>query len=212
MVRPWLDILFKDIELVVIRQQFTTSPKDFILLCEITWKKNVGDPDDKLDELKKKIKYIDDIIIITTEKNNSKTLCFFKGIYDERYTELFQYTTLEFLCFIEYPMFFREKFGTFNLVGPPDDVNRLTQFMKDFGSEFEIIAVTNYYTKDKGILSVLTAKQLSTMQIAYEHGFFDHPRTSTARKIAKKLGIAHTTLLTHIRKSQDRIFSALFQE
>jgi predicted DNA binding protein len=122
------------------------------------------------------------------------------------------YTTNEFLCFIEFPLIAEEEIGVINLVGVPDDVNRLIDFMKDFGSVFEIIAVTNYYSRDSGILSALTEKQLSVVDHAYNHGFFSHPRKTNARKIARDLGIAHTTFLTHIRKAQQRIFGVLFEQ
>lgn len=209
-VRPWLNIMFKNIEQVVIQQQFTTSPKDFILLCDITWKKIFLDPEQKLNEIKNGIKYINDIIVISNDNNRS--LCFFKGIYDERYTELFSYTTKEFLCFIEYPIHANKEFGILNLVGLPNDVERLIEFMKNFGSEFEVIAVKNYYPGEKGILSVLTEKQRSILKKAYKSGFFEYPRKNSARKISKNVGIAHTTFLTHIRKSQKRILSILFED
>jgi hypothetical protein len=195
---------------VVIQQQFTTSPKDFILLCDITWKKIFQDTEQKLHEIKNGIKYINDIIVISND--NKHTLCFLKGVHDERYTELFSYTTKEFLCFIEYPIQANAAFGILNLVGLPSDVERLIEFMRNFGSEFEIIAVKNYYPGEKGILSALTDKQLSILKKAYKSGFFEYPRKNSARKISKKVGIAHTTFLTHIRKSQKRILSVLFED
>ncbi len=208
--QPWLKEMFKNIEQVIIQQQFTTSPRDFILLCDITWNKTFKDIDENLSELVNEIPYIKDITEISSDKN--RTLCFIKGIHDERYTELFLYTTKEFLCFIEYPILIKEKFGILNLVGVPKDVDRLVEFMKEFGSIFEIIAVKNYFPSDRGLLSVLTEKQLPVLKCAYELGFFDHPRKNGARSISKKLGIAHTTFLTHIRKSQNRLLSALFEE
>ena len=211
-VRDRLKRLFNDIELIIVRQQFTTSPRDFILLCDITWKEKVGNVEEIFAELKNDIDVIDEIITIKSDMEKNRTLCFIKGIHDERYTELFLYTTKEYLCFIEYPLFAREEFGIINLVGLPEDVNRLIEFMRDFGSVFEIIAVTNYFTKDRGIISILTDKQLSVLKHAYDHGFFDYPRKFDARAISKKLGIAHTTFLTHIRKSQKRIFGALFED
>jgi predicted DNA binding protein len=207
-VRDRINRLFRDINQIIVHQQFTTSPKDFILLCEITWKKKVNDPEKVFHELIRDIDVIKDFSIIKTEKD--KSLCFIRGVHDIRYTDLFLYTMNEFLCFIEYPLIAQEKFGTINLVGVPQDVNRLIGYMKEFGSFFEIVAVTNYVSKDVGILSILTEKQLSVLKLAYNQGFFEHPRKTSSRKIAKGLGIAHTTFLTHIRKSQKRIFNLLF--
>jgi hypothetical protein len=215
MVKPWLEKMFRDIELIVIQQQFTTSLRDFILLCDITWKDKFNAPDkalENLTSLKEQIRYIDDIILIRSDLKRKRSLCFIKGIHDPAYTEIFSYTTKEFLCFIEYPVFIREAYGVVDLVGLPKDMDRLKKFMKEFGSDFEIVAVKNYWTRDRGILSVLTDKQITVLKQAYDRGFFDFPRKKSARDISKKIGIAHTTFLTHIRKSQNRIFSALFED
>lgn len=207
-VRPYLEILFKDIDNIIVQQQFTTSIKDFLLLCEIRWKKRVRNAGEKLAQLNSDIDVIDDIIEIRTD--GKKTLCFVKGIHAEMYTELFSYLTKEFLCFIEYPMTAKEEYGFITIVGTPEDVKRLMSEMLNFGTVMEIKAVTNYNTRDRGILAVLTEKQQDILKEAYDRGFFANPRQTTARDVSKKLGIAHTTFLTHIRKSQDRIFSALF--
>ena len=208
-VKDRIKILFRDIDQIIVRQQFTTSPKDFILLCEISWKNKNIEPTQIFEKLKMDIDAIIDIFQITGEKG--KTLCFIRGEHDIRYTELFMYTTKEFLCFIEYPIVAREDFGIINLVGIPEDVDKLIHFMKEFGSIFEIIAVTNYIPKDSGILSVLTDKQLITLKEAYKRGFFEHTRKTSAREVASELGIAHTTFLTHIRKCQKRILQNLLE-
>jgi len=209
-VRPWLEIIFEDIDYIIVQQQFTTSIKDFILLCEITWKKRMKAPGEKLSKLKELIPAIDDITELRTDKR--KTLCFIKGAHDPMYTDLFSKLTKEFLTFIEYPLIAREEFGVLTLVGTPRDTRRLISAMEEFGSGLEIIAVTNYYSRDRGILSVLTEKQQEILKHAYDNGFFTHPRQRSARELSEKAGIAHTTYLTHIRKSQARLLSALFGE
>lgn len=208
-VRARVKRLFKDINQIIVHQQFTSSPKNFILLCEVTWKNKSVEPDKIFTKLIQDIDVIEDYVIIKTEKE--KSLCFIKGVHDVRYKDLFEYTMNEFLCFIEFPLIAQKEFGIINLVGVPEDVSRLIEFMKDFGSVFEIIAVTNYYSKDQGILSALTDKQQSVLKYAYNHGFFDHPRKVSSRDISNKVGIAHTTFLTHVRKSQKRLFSILFE-
>jgi hypothetical protein len=209
-VRERINRLFEDIKQIIVRQQFTSSAKNFILLCEITWKNKNADPEKIFLGLIQDIDAIEDFTIIKTEREIS--LCFIKGVHDIRYTDLFAYTMNDFLCFIEFPLVAKEEFGIINLVGVPQDVERLIEFMKEFGSNFEVIAVTNYVPKDRGILSVLTDKQLAILKHAYTSGFFEHPRKMRARELVKKLGITHPTFLAHIRKSQKRILSGLFEE
>jgi len=208
-VKPRLERVFRDIEQIIVTQQFTTSPRDFILLSEVTWKKKFPNPELKLMELKEEIDAIKDITVITSSKK--RTLCFTIGVYDDVYTELFMYTTKEYLCFIEYPLIAYEDHAVASVVGLPKDMNRLIEFLNEWGSDIEIAAVMEYYSRDRGILSMLTDTQLSVLKKAYDRGFFDHPRKTSARDISKKMGMAHTTFLTHIRKSQKRIFSALLE-
>jgi predicted DNA binding protein len=206
-VRPGIQRIFQDIEYVIVQQQFTTSPKEFLVLCEVNWKKKVADPHEKLLEINKDIEWFDEVMTISSDKKS--TLCFAKGIYDPRYTEVFMYTIKEFQCFLEYPTIAREDYGYINMVGPPKDVKRLIEFLKNWGSGLEIIAVKDYYTRDRGILTVLTDRQLEVMKTAYDLGFFERPKKMDSRDIAYKMGISHTTFLAHIRKSEKRILSAL---
>jgi predicted DNA binding protein len=121
------------------------------------------------------------------------------------------FTTKEFRCFIEFPIHTTKKHGTFTLVGPPKEVSKLLEFMKDWGSDMEIAGVMDYNPKGRGVLSVLTEKQLSALKYAYSSGFYDFPRKRDARDLSRDLGIKHTTFLTHLRRGQKRIFSYLFQ-
>ena len=154
------------------------------------------------------IEWFDEIIPIDTHKK--RTLCFIKGHYEPGYTELLMQLTKEYLCFIEFPIHAVKDHGTFTLVGPPKEVTKLLDFMKDWGSEMEIAGVRDYNPKDRGLLSVLTEKQLTSLKHAYARGFFDFPRKRDARDLSEELGIRHTTFLTHLRRGQRRIFSYLF--
>ena len=110
------------------------------------------------------------------------------------------------------PLVGYEDHATAHVVGLPKDMKRLVKFLNEWGPDIEVEAVMEYYSRDRGILAVLTNKQISVLKKAHERGFFEHPRKVDARDIAKELGIAHTTFLTHVRKSQGRILGALFGE
>jgi hypothetical protein len=210
MIRPYVQRMFEDIDTIIIRQQFTTSPRDFLVLCEVLWKKRMEDPLARLKELAAGIEWFEEIIIISS--GGIRTLCFVKGVYDKVYTELFLHTTREFRCFIEYPITARRDFGLINLVGPPKDVLRLQEFMRGWGAMFETVAITDYHGRDVGVATALTGKQLAVLRHAYRKGFFDNPRKADARKLSEQLGIRHTTFLTHLRKGQKRILDELFRD
>lgn len=206
-IRPGLETLFGHFDRIVVQQQFTTSLKHFIALCEVRWKERVDDPQGALSEIVKTLEGIEEVFVIASDRRN--TLGFVKGMYNELYTELFMYTTREFLCFIEYPITILESHGVLNLIGQPGDVERLIEHMREWGTGIEIVSITNYHTRDRGVLSVLTDRQLSVVRRAHKMGFFDHPRRADARTIADALGMRHTTFLTHIRKAQKRMLDEL---
>ncbi|MGA1820875.1 MAG: helix-turn-helix domain-containing protein [Thermoplasmatota archaeon] len=209
-LRENVERLFQNIDSITLVEQFTTSPKEFLVLCEIRWKKISDELQGMFDVLVREVEWFDEVISIDTQ--GKRTLCFVKGHYEPGYTDLLLFTTREFLCFIEFPIHTTKEHGIFTLVGPPEEVTKLLEFMKDFGSDIEIVGITDYNPKDRGVLSILTEKQLTALKHAHSSGFFDHPRKRDARDIAKDLGIRHTTFLTHLRRGQKRIFSYLFQE
>ncbi len=58
---------------------------------------------------------------------------------------------------------------------------------------------------DSDITSKLSAKQFRILKTAVELGYFDCPRRIDSRQLAKQMGIAQSTLLEHLRKSQLKI-------
>jgi hypothetical protein len=209
-LRPGVQVIFKELDTATLYQQFTVSPKEFLLLCHMQWKHKVEDPKATLMAINEQVHWFEDVIIISHE--GKRTLCILSGKYEPRFAQTFEFTTREFLCFVEFPIVAREEFATVKIVGPPAELKRLMEFMKAFGSPQEIVGVSDYSPKEQGVLSALTKKQLSVLKNAYKMGFFDHPRKRTARDIAKKLNMKHTTFLTHIRKSQNRLLEALLEE
>jgi hypothetical protein len=210
MVRPLALRLLGDLEKIVVLEQFTVSLKDFMVLCEVHWGKHIEDPHKTLTEMIKDLHWFQEVMVISSER--TRTMCFIKGVYDELFTDLFMHTTKEYLCFLEYPATLYKDHAIVNLIGHPKEVLRLLKFMKDWGGPLEIEAITEYHSRDRGVLSGLTDKQRSVLKFAYQRGFFDHPRKADARKLSAKLGMKHTTFLTHIRKSQKRMFDELFGE
>lgn len=54
-------------------------------------------------------------------------------------------------------------------------------------------------------LSNLTQKQSEILKQAMQCGYFDSPRRVDSRELAKRIGIAQSTLLEHLRKAQTKI-------
>lgn len=61
----------------------------------------------------------------------------------------------------------------------------------------------------KGILSVLTERQLEALRTAVQLGYFEEPRQAKYGDIAEELDCATTTCNTLIRKAENKIFKYL---
>jgi predicted DNA binding protein len=58
----------------------------------------------------------------------------------------------------------------------------------------------------------LTDKQAAVLQAAYHAGYFEWPRGSTAEELADAIGITSPTLHNHLRRAQQKLLTAFFQE
>ena len=58
----------------------------------------------------------------------------------------------------------------------------------------------------------LTTKQQSVLTAAYHAGYFEWPRGSTAEELADSIGVSSPTLHNHLRKAQQKLLTAFFDE
>jgi len=58
----------------------------------------------------------------------------------------------------------------------------------------------------------LTDKQQSVLRAAYHAGYFEWPRGSTAEELADSMGVSSPTLHNHLRRAQQKLLSAFFDE
>lgn len=54
-------------------------------------------------------------------------------------------------------------------------------------------------------VSNLTSRQLRVLRVAVDGGYFESPRRIDSRELAKKIGIAQSTFLEHLRKAETKI-------
>jgi predicted DNA binding protein len=58
----------------------------------------------------------------------------------------------------------------------------------------------------------LTAAQAEAVRVAYDAGYFELPRTTTAGEVAAELGISKSAFLERLRRAQASVFGSLFEE
>lgn len=62
------------------------------------------------------------------------------------------------------------------------------------------------------ILGELTEKQRKALVTAYDEGYFDQPRRTTAEDCARSIGISQSTFSQHLRVSLRKVLTALLSE
>jgi len=65
--------------------------------------------------------------------------------------------------------------------------------------------IANY--RGYNILEILTKKQKEIYEFAKEEGYYEYPRKINGKELAKKLNISKPTLIEHLRKIENKIFS-----
>jgi predicted DNA binding protein len=116
-----------------------------------------------------------------------------------------------FNLFLEFPITLYEKYKIGYIVGTQKNLKKFLNFVDNIGIEFEILARRKYIPAGHGALASLTPQQFKCIRAAVELGYFDLPKRKDARAIAKKLNMAHSTFLEHIRKAEKAIFEILFR-
>lgn len=100
-------------------------------------------------------------------------------------------------------------------------VRRVVERFRDSHPESEVLACCESeepipIRTERGVHATLanqlTDKQLEVLRTAYQSGYFDWPRQSTAAECANSLGITQPTFSQHIRIAQKKIFDGLFED
>lgn len=85
--------------------------------------------------------------------------------------------------------------------------------ISDFPDSLDFsLSRTGDYPRDAGDLSVLlTERQRDVLAVAVRAGYYESPRKTTHRGIADELGLAAGTVSEHLRKTEQRVFTALVE-
>lgn len=73
----------------------------------------------------------------------------------------------------------------------------------------EVVETGEYDPDVDAFMRGLTSRQQEVLQVAVEVGYYSEPRSATHEDVAEAIGIAPTTVGTHLRKIESRVFGAL---
>lgn len=74
---------------------------------------------------------------------------------------------------------------------------------------FEIVENGDYEPDESSLTRQLTTRQREVLEAAVDVGYYSNPRQATHADVAAAIGIAPTTVGEHLRKVEERVFSAL---
>lgn len=196
--------MFERIDEVTIVTSLMQTFERFILVCDVKWKDR-PDP-----EFMKGLKLVESAEEISRDR--SRSLVMVSGQFPDPYREMVREFFGTFNCFLEFPARFTRETLTGSIVGTQENINMFLEFAIAMGSTYQIISIKKYEPRTQNLLAGLTPKQYSCLQEAVRSGFFDIPRRTDSRELAARMGIAHTTLLEHLKKGQRAILGTLFRE
>ena len=95
------------------------------------------------------------------------------------------------------------------LIGTRIQVEKMLSRLEKAGMPFKIVSASEArFTPDSLVMS-LTASQRKTMAEAYSSGYFDVPRRTDSKKLARSLGISKSTLSEHLRKAEKHLLAQI---
>lgn len=92
------------------------------------------------------------------------------------------------------------------------DLSRLFEALEDNSPGWNLVKKKSIESADNNFLRThevlrdkLTEKQMDAMKTAYNSGYYEYPRDSTAEEIASSLGISDSTLFQHLQAAQKKL-------
>jgi len=75
--------------------------------------------------------------------------------------------------------------------------------------QLDVLETGTYSPDQHSLTRILTPRQRDVLEAAVESGYYREPRRATHEDIAETVGIASTTVGEHLRKIEQRVFTAL---
>lgn len=109
------------------------------------------------------------------------------------------------------PIIFNEKKFVITVIGDKKSLEIFVNHYKKLGI-VKILHSKKMNFDCNNILSILTPKQMDVFLRAVKGGYYNYPRKISAKGLAKNIGKGKATILEHLRKSEEKIFSEIIYD
>lgn len=89
-----------------------------------------------------------------------------------------------------------------------DGLTAVWEQARDRGFSFEILAISEFNPNGSAQTGTLTAEQRTTLQFAYERGYFEEPRETSLEDLAAELDLSSTAVGGRIRRGINALVEA----
>jgi hypothetical protein len=94
-------------------------------------------------------------------------------------------------------------------LGDNRQVKEVLESVQKLGIHYRIVSLMDAKFSPTSPISHLTSKQRDAIILAFKLGYFDTPRKVSSEQLAKKLGLANSTLAVHLRRAEHRLLSEM---
>ncbi|HEY3420926.1 MAG TPA: helix-turn-helix domain-containing protein [Methanomassiliicoccales archaeon] len=144
-------------------------------------------------------------ILSVIRSEGDKHICLVLGHESKDTTDVFRELNLIYTA----PSLVSEDRVIVSFISSQKDMMRFVDLVKaDIGKVVNMSFKKSTYEK-RDLLSILTDKQREMMAAAYRYGYYDIPKRISSEQLSEKVNISKPTLLEHLRKAENRIFTEI---
>jgi hypothetical protein len=107
------------------------------------------------------------------------------------------------------PFQVRDGIATITFFGTSREVRRFLQKARTAGFPYKVVSIKNANFSSDSPVNHLTDKQRDVLVAAYRLGYYDIPKKTSSRKLAEKLNIRSSTLITHRIKAERHLLDEI---
>lgn len=99
----------------------------------------------------------------------------------------------------------------FSFLGSEPQIKDFMEKIDAIAIHYRVILLADANFSPISPLNLLTEKQQEVLLAAYKLGYYDIPRKINSEELAKKLGVADSTVVEHLRKAEQRLIKQIIE-